>query len=229
MDFLLPEQHFALLQLEQAFREHTNDTNSAQMTKYMKGKFVFLGIKAPLRMQLAKSFLNETKHWNKESIQEAVLHLYQLPEREFHYLAIDLLIKRIKRFDYSDRLFGEQLITTYSWWDTVDSIASNFFGHILKEKVQQGDYEYVRYLMRHDDMWLNRVSIIFQLKYKDLHREDFLFETIVYHKDSKEFFIQKAAGWALRQYSKFNPQSVKTFIESHELAKLTIREGRKYL
>ena len=79
------------------------------------------------------------------------------------------------------------------------------------------------------NMWLQRVCLIFQLTYKHDTDSELLFKYILELKDSKEFFIQKAAGWALRQYSKFNPELVKEFIESNELPKLTVREGSKYL
>ena len=81
----------------------------------------------------------------------------------------------------------------------------------------------------HDNMWLRRTAILFQLKYKEQTNENLLYHYINKNADSKEFFIQKAIGWALREYSKTNSESVKTFIEGNQLARLSVREGSKYL
>jgi 3-methyladenine DNA glycosylase AlkD len=81
-----------------------------------------------------------------------------------------------------------------------------------------------------DNFWLQRVSIIFQLTYRGSTDEGMLFQHILAVKDSKEFFLQKAAGWALRQYSKYKPQSVKKFLKANpDLPALTQREANKYL
>ena len=80
-------------------------------------------------------------------------------------------------------------------------------------------------------MWLQRTALIFQLSYKEDTDAELLYSLIDRTLGSKEFFINKASGWALRQYSKFNPESVRNYIDSRrdQLAGLTIREGSKYL
>ena len=47
----------------------------------------------------------------------------------------------------------------------------------------------------------------------------------------QSFFINKAIGWALRDYSKTNPKWVRDFIEKNKdkMAKLSIKEGSKYI
>jgi 3-methyladenine DNA glycosylase AlkD len=80
-----------------------------------------------------------------------------------------------------------------------------------------------------NNMWLRRTAILFQLKYKDHTDEELLYRYILQNNESREFFIQKAIGWALREYSKTNHASVKLFIDSNLLAKLSVREGSKYL
>ncbi len=117
---------------------------------------------------------------------------------------------------------------TKSWWDTVDGIASNAVGKIAAQfpKVISETIEGWAY---GDHLWLQRASIIFQLKYKTATNEELLYRYMIQHADSKEFFIQKAIGWALREYSKTNPQSVRAFIDEHSLPKLSVREGSKYI
>jgi 3-methyladenine DNA glycosylase AlkD len=121
----------------------------------------------------------------------------------------------------------ERLITTKSWWDSVDSIAP-LVGELARKYPELVE-ENINHWSKHDNYWLRRASILFQLKYKDETNEALLYDYMVKNADSKEFFIQKAIGWALREYSKTNPKSVKAFIEGNQLAPLSIREGSKYL
>jgi 3-methyladenine DNA glycosylase AlkD len=122
----------------------------------------------------------------------------------------------------------EQLITTKSWWDTVDAIAPKAVGKIA-DKFPEVVPETIDGWATHDYMWLKRAAILFQLKYKQKTDEELLYQYIRQNAASKEFFIQKAIGWALREYSKTNPASVKKFIEGQPLAPLSVREGSKYL
>jgi 3-methyladenine DNA glycosylase AlkD len=98
---------------------------------------------------------------------------------------------------------------------------------LLKEKKAIADYP-DRWI-QDDYFWLQRSAILFQLKYKQKTDEEKLFQIINQRKDSKEFFIQKAIGWALREYSKTSPDAVVTFIKNNELAPLSQREGMKHV
>ena len=79
-----------------------------------------------------------------------------------------------------------------------------------------------------DNMWTNRSAILHQLKFKQETNTDLLFEIIKQHSSSKEFFIQKAIGWVLREYAKTNPDLVKEFVEGHPLKPLSKREALKH-
>ena len=83
--------------------------------------------------------------------------------------------------------------------------------------------------IKSDNIWLNRISIIFQLKYKEKTDTEFLSRAIIHNSKTDEFFINKAIGWALREYSKTNKEWVKEFIKCNELSKLSVREGSKYI
>jgi 3-methyladenine DNA glycosylase AlkD len=135
--------------------------------------------------------------------------------------------KFIKKFPRDAIQFLEKLLTTKSWWDSVDSIAP-LAGEMARKYPELID-ETMNHWSVDDNFWLRRSAILFQLKYKQQTNEDLLYDYIVKNADSKEFFIQKAIGWALREYSKTNPESVKAFIEGNHLAPLSIREGSKYL
>lgn len=122
----------------------------------------------------------------------------------------------------------EKLITTKSWWDTVDVLAPHPVGKIAQETPSVID-ERIEGWAYGDHLWLRRSSILYQLRYKEETDKTRLYRYIVANAESQEFFIQKAIGWALREYSKTNPQSVREFINENKLPKLSIREGSKYI
>jgi 3-methyladenine DNA glycosylase AlkD len=214
-------------QLTALFEEHRNDDNAGPMRKYMKDHFPFLGIKSPLRKELEKQFFKETGILKEEFNKDFVVGLWEKDEREYQYTAITYTGKFIKKLPKDAIQFLERLITTKSWWDSVDSIAP-LVGE-LAQKYPELVEETINHWSVDDNYWLRRVAILFQLKYKQQTNEALLYDYMVKNADSKEFFLQKAIGWALREYSKTNPESVKAFIEGNQLAPLSIREGSKYL
>jgi len=210
------------------FGDNCNKIEAEPMKNYMKGHFPFLGIKSPLRKELEKQFFNETGILKEPFNRELVAELWGKNEREYQYTALVYLEKMMNKLKKDDLPFMEWLITTKSWWDTVDAIAPKPVGKIA-EKFPEVVGEMIDGWAVHDNMWLRRAAILFQLKYKQKTNEERLYHYIQQNAESKEFFIQKAIGWALREYSKSNPASVKQFIASQSLAPLSIREGSKYL
>ncbi len=214
--------------LVKLFEANRNNENAIPMQKYMKGHFPFLGIKTPRRRELMKEFFQESGIL-KECFQiDFIKALWELDEREYQYAALDYIQRSIKKLDKEHLPLFEKLITTKSWWDSVDVLAPKpvgkiaaSFPEVIPKTIEGWAYE--------DHLWLNRAAILFQLKYKEKTDEKLLYRYILQNKESKEFFIQKAIGWALREYSKTNPESVKSFIESYELPKLSVREGSKYV
>jgi 3-methyladenine DNA glycosylase AlkD len=209
------------------FEENRNDENAGPMRKYMKDHFSFLGIKSPLRKELERQFFKETEILKLPFNKDFVTSLWEKDEREYQYTAITYTGKFIKKLPKGMILFFEKLIMSKSWWDSVDSIAplvgelARKYPEIIGETIDGWAVD--------DNFWLRRTAILFQLKYKQQTNEDLLYEYIGKNADSKEFFIQKAIGWALREYSKTNPVSVKAFIEGNKLAPLSVREGSKYV
>jgi len=210
------------------FEAYRNKENAIPMQKYMKDHFPFLGIKTPRRRELMKEFFQKSGIL-KESFQTDFIEvLWELEEREYQYAALDYIERSINNLDKQHLPLFEKLVTTKSWWDSVDVLAPKPIG-----KIAAGFPEVIPQTIEGwaygDHLWLNRAAILFQLKYKEKTDAQLLYDYIVQNKESKEFFIQKAIGWALREYSKTNPDSVKAFIESNELPKLSVREGSKYL
>ncbi|MHA6251173.1 DNA alkylation repair protein [Oceanobacillus sp. CAU 1775] len=210
------------------FKAEAKDENAFPMEKYMRNKFSFLGIKTPKRREVMRRFYKESEILKLSFQREFVLGLWDLKEREFQYAATDYIISSLKKLEKADILLIEKLIITKAWWDTVDMLAQRAVGEIAKNHPEVIT-EVIEGWIVSDNMWLQRSAILFQLKYKEDTDAPLLFRFIETHASSKEFFIQKAIGWALREYSKTNPQLVKNFIENNALSKLSIREGSKYL
>lgn len=209
------------------FRESTNEENAIVMKAYLKGQFEFLGIKSPERKQLQKEFLSNIN--KKEPINKVwVLQLWNYEQREFQYLAIDYLIKMKNNLLEEHIDLIKILIVIKSWWDTVDLLASHLIGELCKKYPNLID-EYILRWAVSEDMWLRRTVILYQLKYKENVDTKILEYAICENKNDNEFFIRKAIGWSLREYSKINREWVKEFLENNKLSPLSIREASKYL
>ncbi|WP_338473291.1 DNA alkylation repair protein [Niallia sp. XMNu-256] len=220
------EDHLTTLMFH--FNNERNQELAEPMANYMKNRFPFLGIKKPERTKLLRLFYRQTGILSQSFDPEWVMTLWEQDEREYQYAALDYLEKLLNKLDGSQITIMEKLITTKSWWDTVDALATKSVGEIAR-KSPEVIPEFIEGWAYGDHLWLRRTAILFQLKYKEQTNESLLYRFIEQNANSKEFFIQKAIGWALREYSKTNSESVRNFISSHQLAPLSVREGSKYL
>lgn len=215
-------------EIEESFKSVANAEYATKMEAYLKNKFKFYGIKRPILKEVSKPFLRKENLPDFDTLIDITKKLWDKPQREYHYFALDLLDKYYKKWtdDYLE-LF-EWMVVNKSWWDTVDIIATNKMGKYLlgnQNLIENYNYKWVN----SNNMWLNRVAILFQLKYKNQTDLELLFSNIQQHKDSNEFFIQKAIGWALREYSKTNQKIVAEFVENEELKPLSSREALKII
>lgn len=209
-------------------RKNENEENRAQMEAYMKNHFSFLGIKTPQRKQLLKPILNNCRSISATERYLIAWKLFNEKEREFHYAALALLEMGAKKAPVSAIGFYKELLMRNSWWDSVDMIASNLCGAFFKQHPHLL-VPITEEWRRSHDMWVRRSSLLHQLKFKELTNERLLFETIDILKHEQEFFLEKAIGWSLREYSKTNPDAVKSYIETTELRPLSRREGLRWL
>jgi 3-methyladenine DNA glycosylase AlkD len=208
-----------------------SDPERAQaMSAYLKNRFPFYGLKAPQRRALVKPLRPPRNSWTLAEWTQFARLTYTSGEcRELQYVLNDWWVPTWAKGLGPEWLpLLEELIQTLSWWDTVDWLASHFAGNILRNAPGMRSATAERWITA-DNIWLQRTAILFQLNYKAATDADLLFHCIRQRADSSEFFVQKAAGWALRQYSKVNPAAVAEFITEHDLARLTVREGSKYL
>ena len=212
-------------QLVQAFEANADPENAFHMEAYMRNKFSFFGIKAPRRRELLKDCIANSNEDLKLNVRDISRELYSLEQRELHLCAMEIAAKFLKKnYLVEDLDFIEFLITTHSWWDTVDFIAKHLLGQYISE------YPDMRKPMldsftESNDIWLNRSTILFQLGYKAQTDENILFKQCEIFRHSDEFFIQKAIGWALREYGKIQPDSVLNFVNSVQLKPLSKREA----
>lgn len=218
-----------ITELTQRLQAESNPSFAIQMHEYMKLQFHFLGVKAPIRKQILREVILNHKEELLKDVRSIAETLYALPEREYHYCGMELVDKFLKKkYKEEDLNYILALIYTNSHWDTVDFIAKHILGSYLLQFSEQKE-NIVNDLSKSENMWLNRSAILFQLGYKTRTDESILFEQCLAHKESKEFFIQKAIGWALREYSKTNPDAVLNFVNSNQLKPLSTREALKRL
>jgi 3-methyladenine DNA glycosylase AlkD len=213
--------------LKELFEKNANPTNVAPMKKYMRDQFEYLGIKTPQLAALRKEFIKENGLPPIEDLDRIVRELWSLPQREFQYLAIGLIGKMEKQLGGDFISTIEFLITHKSWWDTVDTLASNSVGGLFKRfpKVRS---KYLKKWRKSENIWLRRTTLIFQLGYKEETDFDLLCELIDENLGSDEFFINKAIGWALRQYAWTKPKAVQAYVKAARgLSPLSRREALK--
>lgn len=209
------------------FEMSHNQINQAPMESYMRNQFPFLGLKTPQRKAESKDYIKASKKLPMSAIYTEIADLYRRDAREYQYVAIDIAFANVKRLSFEDLQRLTKYIQIKSWWDTVDSWRKVFGTYVVIHPEQKEDVFNLFY--KHDNFWMRRVAIILQLLEKDTLDTNLLTKAITYDLDTDEFFIQKAIGWALRNYSKFDPAWVRQFVASHNLSKLAIKEGTKYV
>ncbi len=214
--------------IKRLLEEHRNIDQAIPMAQYMKNQFPFLGIKKPVRQPILKNFYNQSGILKEPFQEEFIYELWDQPEREYQYVALEYIAKLAKSLNKEHIALMATLITTKSWWDTVDTLAAHPVGKIAIQSPELIP-TIIAGWSEHENMWLRRTAILFQLRYKEATNEEILYRYILANADSKEFFIQKAIGWALREYSKTNQASVRQFISTNTLKPLSVREGSKYI
>jgi 3-methyladenine DNA glycosylase AlkD len=220
--------HNYLKPLQQLFERNADAETATGAKKYMRNRYEFYGIKSPLRKEIIRQFHKENGLPDYDRVEEIVKDCWQQPQREFQYFAMEMLKKIAKKAGKERIELYKFTIVNKSWWDTVDFIAANLVGTHLKlfpEMTRPSTSKWID----SDNMWLQRTAILFQLKYKKETDTALLSGLINKMQGSKEFFINKAVGWALREYSKTNAEWVINFTENTQLANLSKREALKWL
>jgi DNA alkylation repair enzyme len=216
-----------LLDLITDLEENRNELLAESMSKYMQDKFRFLGVRGATRTEIYKKYFPDARK-TKTIDWDFVENCWNKEEREFQYVVVYYLKamqKFLKREDIS-RL--KYLIVTKSWWDTIDLLAKVVGSLIIRI---EGYDQIMLEWSKDSNIWLRRVAILYQLSLKDKVDKQVLDKILVNNLGDSEFFINKAVGWALRDYSKYNPEWVREFIKKNKenMANLSIREASKYI
>jgi len=221
--------HPYIIPLKNSFEKNANPSQAVPMKKYMRDQFEYLGIQTPKSKILQKEFYDKYGLPEIADLDSILRDLWSLPQREFQYVAVGLLGRCDKQIPAKFIKTIEYLIVTKSWWDTVDSIAGGTVGMHFKRFPDVRE-KYLAKWRASENFWLRRTTILFQLSYKQETDFELLCDIIRENLGSKEFFINKAIGWALRQYARIDSKAVKKFVKAtKELHPLSRREAMKHL
>ncbi|EIT83927.1 hypothetical protein A374_17869 [Fictibacillus macauensis ZFHKF-1] len=214
--------------LYEEVRGMQNPAEAVKMASYMKNKFTFAGLRAPILNHIVKKHV---KMYGRPDLKiETVVKKcwgYQL--REMQYIGLYVIDLLKKDFQEEDLTHLEYIVTKKSWWDTIDHIAKHHLGHYV-QSFPETKNEVIERWINASNMWMNRSAILHQLSYKERTDEERLTYVIEKKIDDPEFFIRKAIGWALREYAKTNPDWVRTFVEKHpDLSPLSRKEALKHI
>lgn len=204
-----------------------DDGTARKMSAYMRDRFRFLGVPTPARRSATKSFIKEARK-DSHIDWELLGQCWESPYRECHYFVLDYLAAMQGALTFDDIPRLERLARTNQWWDSIDGL-DRIIGNIgLKDK--RIDDLMLTWSVD-DDFWIRRIAIDHQLLRKSRTDTTLLERILVNNFGSSEFFINKAIGWSLREYSKTNPAWVREFIARHsgQMKALSIREASKYI
>ncbi|KPK86730.1 MAG: hypothetical protein AMS27_04315 [Bacteroides sp. SM23_62_1] len=217
-----------LVPLQHEFESTQNPVFAAGMKKYMKEQSEFYGIKTPVFRSIIKSFLKKHGLPGDKYLNAVIHECWSQEKREWQHAGIEILLKYIN--DPGRDLIGllEFMIIHKSWWDTVDGIAAWLVGPYFK-KYPDMIKPKTREWLESGNIWLQRTCLLFQLKYKSTTDTALLFGFIRELSGSSTFWIRKAIGWALREYSKTDPDKVLEFVNSYPLHSLSRREALKVI
>ena len=214
--------------LKEAFICEADTERSLAMAAYMKHNFSFMGLAAPLRKKIQSLHFESGKEVLDAHWREAVKLLWEENAREFQYTAMDLLLKYKRKLEPIDIHLLEELIRSKSWWDSVDFLAGTMVGLYFRKYPDERNL-HMQNWDASQNMWLQRSILIFQLRYKDDTDVALLFNYCHQYSASKEFFIRKAIGWALRELAKTQKEKVICFVNETNLSGLSKREALKHI
>jgi 3-methyladenine DNA glycosylase AlkD len=216
------------LELKNAFEKHANPAIAAGAKAYMRNKSEFYGLPSPLRRKLLKDFISKSGYPPYEQLEEMVHFAWHQPQREWQYVAMEIIGKSAKNADPGFLDLAEWMIINKSWWDSVDFIAPNIAGVLLK-KYPEIKIQYIEKWMQSGNLWLQRSCLLHQLRDNKTADRALLFNLCERLAGHPDFFIRKAIGWSLRQYSKAFPEAVIDFVNTHELSNLSRKEALKVI
>ncbi len=218
-----------LTRLEESYPAAGDPVRAAGAAKYMRDQFPFLGLTTPVRTALDRQILAGLPRPAETDLVALALACWDRREREYQYFACGYLRRHVKAGTAGLLETVRVLITTKSWWDTVDTLAVHTVGPLVAARpaLTSTMDEWVR----ESDMWLVRTAILHQLMFKDRTDAQRLFAYCAAQAGHRDFFVRKAIGWALREYARTDASAVRSFVAAHRpsLSPLSVREATKHL
>jgi len=200
------------------------------MAAYMRDQFVFLGVAMPARRDAIRAIVRDaTARADEATLLAAAQALWRKREREYQYVAVDVLAACERVLSPQALPVLATLVTTKSWWDTVDGLAANVVGPLVRRT--PGLRRTLDAWSGDDNRWLRRTTLLHQLRYGSATDAKRLFAYCVANAADPDFFVRKAIGWALRQYAYADTPAVRSFLETkrQRLSPLSLREAGKHL
>ena len=220
-----------VLAVQRAFTPLADASKAEPMKAYLLDQFEFLGLPAPVRRKAVKD-IGKVQWQSADDLLAAAELLWQKPQREYRYTAVDLLRKHSALLSVNDLPALQALLLRDPWWETVDGLSA-VIADVMHAAVQQKPNAAVAMdvWLKHPSHWVRRSAMLHQLGWRLDTDTTRLFGYATQLADEKEFFIRKAIGWALRDYARWNPQAVTDFLVQQRttLSGLTVREAAKHL
>jgi 3-methyladenine DNA glycosylase AlkD len=216
-----------LERLTTAYAAAADPERAVAMRAYMKDLAPFLGLTTPVRRALSRTVLAGTPRPDEADCTAIALRCWQLPEREYHYFAVDYLRRHAGRCSSGFLPVARRLVTTVPWWDTVDALAAHVVGTLVAADPKlTADMDA---WIADEDLWVARTALLHQLRYKERTDAGRLFAYCLRQSGHPDFFVRKAIGWCLREYAKTDPEAVRAFLarEQGRFAALSVREALK--
>lgn len=207
-----------------------NAEDARAMAAYMKTDMPFFGVKRPQRDPIFKEMMSRFPVTSRPEYESAVRQLWEQPHREEKYFAIGVARAVPKYITRPSLPLYRSLIVEGAWWDFVDDVSSRLVGKLLLDDRAAIAPTMAKWV-EHRNMWLRRSSLLAHLRHRDATDEATLFEHCLRLAHEQEFFIRKAIGWVLREYSKTAPDHVRDFVLANRerWSGLSFREATKYV
>ncbi|MDG9726144.1 MULTISPECIES: DNA alkylation repair protein [unclassified Streptomyces] len=214
-----------LKRLPAVYTAAADPERAVAMRAYMKDVAPFLGLTSPVRRALSRTVLEGLPRPGESDCAAVALRCWRLPEREYHYFAVDYLRRHVTHCSSGFLPVARHLLTTVPWWDTVDLLAAHVVGGLVaadRDLTAEMDA-----WIADEDLWLVRTALLHQLRYRERTDTERLFDYCLRQSGHDDFFVRKAIGWCLREYAKTDPDAVRAFVSEHgrRLAPLSVREA----
>lgn len=215
--------------IKNELKQHGDAKKAPQMQAYMKTDQPFYGVQSKQRKHIFRDAIKMFPIISRDSWEKVILELWNGTHREEMYQALEIAERYKKYHDETAWNLFEKLLRSATNWDTVDWLSSNLIGRLV-EKYRHFEKQLVAW-SNDDNFWVRRASLLAHLKHKEKTNAKLLANTILKLSQEEEFFIRKAIGWVLRQYSYTDPEWVLQFVKNHEdkLSGLSKREALKAL